>query len=158
LPNGCAGQLDGANVCRCAPGAVQLTNCGFECSSPPSSGKLACDTSCNPVGCASTTMPPCTACGSSGLNVCIPRPDLPPRIVCKKVGQLDVCWPSQTQLVCLKPTIPAETCNGVDDNCDGRLDENACSAHTGCACTPKTCSAIGASGTFPDGCGGVVTC
>jgi len=52
----------------------------------------------------------------------------------------------------------AETCNGVDDNCDGRIDEApACDQKQQCpaeahACGQQTC------GDLPDGCGNIVTC
>lgn len=46
-----------------------------------------------------------------------------------------------------------ELCNGLDDNCDGRIDEFACDVVTnGCNCTPHQCGALRCT-TIPDGCG-----
>ncbi|MHB8878536.1 MAG: Ig-like domain-containing protein, partial [Myxococcaceae bacterium] len=57
-------------------------------------------------------------------------------------------------------TIP-ETCNGLDDNCDGRIDEGAaCRSDLLCSsCVPTTCEAqFVTCGSAPDGCGGLLSC
>jgi hypothetical protein len=53
-----------------------------------------------------------------------------------------------------------EQCNGLDDNCDGRIDEgDICSLPQPQTCppTPITCGAR-TCGTVPDGCGNVLVC
>ena len=55
-----------------------------------------------------------------------------------------------------------ETCNGVDDNCNGEVDENdACANRTVCVdgCKTRSCQQQGVTcGTTADGCGGMWTC
>ena len=63
-----------------------------------------------------------------------------------------------------------EVCDGRDNNCDGRVDENAnasCGAGRVCTngacvlppCTPLTCFQINATcGAVPNGCGGLLNC
>ena len=53
-----------------------------------------------------------------------------------------------------------EQCNGLDDNCDGRIDEgDVCSLPQSQTCppTPITCGAR-TCGTIPDGCGNILVC
>lgn len=54
-----------------------------------------------------------------------------------------------------------EQCNGVDDNCDGNIDELVCRAQAGGdgTCVRTTCEGQGAScGVIGDGCGGTLDC
>ena len=54
-----------------------------------------------------------------------------------------------------------EVCNGLDDDCDGDVDEGDVCANRSlqCTCTPVSCASMGAScGTIPNGCGQVLTC
>ena len=51
-----------------------------------------------------------------------------------------------------------EECNGIDDNCNGEIDEGSvCDVKMQCPCQPRTCGNL-TCGTIPDGCGGVLTC
>ena len=62
---------------------------------------------------------------------------------------------------CTPSVPPTEVCNGIDDNCDGQIDEGGvCNATTtSCTCKKTTCGAQGATcGTIPDGCGGTILC
>ncbi|NVI97979.1 hypothetical protein HV824_07575 [Myxococcus sp. AM009] len=53
---------------------------------------------------------------------------------------------------------PTESCNGLDDDCDGNIDEgDVCALY--CTCTPTTCASQGKTcGSVPDGCGGTLSC
>jgi hypothetical protein len=52
-----------------------------------------------------------------------------------------------------------EECNGLDDTCDGQIDDgDVCSVSTNCACAPKTCAQVPCGSPQPDGCGGVLNC
>jgi hypothetical protein len=112
----------------------------------------------------------CSACGSGGSEVC------------RQDGSIGPCQPSVasvSELPCNDcddnkdgvgdgtPSNP-EVCNGLDDNCDGRLDEgatgiegDACRVDVQaiCACQPTTCAAQGKNcGSIPNGCGGTLNC
>lgn len=55
----------------------------------------------------------------------------------------------------------AEQCNGVDDNCDGNIDELVCRTQAGGTgtCVRTTCEVQGAAcGSISDGCGGSLNC
>jgi hypothetical protein len=56
-----------------------------------------------------------------------------------------------------------EVCDGVDNNCNGQIDEGiACDVIHLQQCAPSGCLALGCGGatcgTIPDGCGGLVVC
>ncbi|MCA9580497.1 MAG: DNRLRE domain-containing protein, partial [Myxococcales bacterium] len=72
------------------------------------------------------------ACGSAGATYC-------------SLGDVvDSCSPTQ-------PGSEMGPCNGIDDDCDGTVDETCCD--------PTTCAAAGAAcGDLDDGCGGTLDC
>lgn len=51
-----------------------------------------------------------------------------------------------------------EQCNGLDDTCNGQIDEGTCHVTTGCACQPKKCGDVPCGSSQPDGCGGELNC
>lgn len=54
-----------------------------------------------------------------------------------------------------------ESCNGIDDDCDGRIDEgDVCADRTVCgSCQPRTCAQQGLTcGSTNNGCGLILTC
>lgn len=158
LPNTCAGKIVN-DACACVGRATQKASCPYECtkSGNASTGIIACDDNCQPVGC-SVPEACLNACGEPGLLVCAPQPNSPPRLVCKIINDVKLCFPVWVQNVCYAPGVPTELCNGIDDNCDGLIDELVCRGSTSCECVPKTCDDLKAKGTLPDGCGGTVDC
>ena len=145
IDNDCSGVCDQANTCcvgaiepchtACdAAGAMTGTHqCGFACSwlacSPPAETCNGRDDDCNGTCddgagltcCAGTTSSCTTMCGSTGSQLC--------QSDCSFAGA--TCTP------------PAESCNGVDDNCDTRVDEGfTCAVGLTQACT-TTCGSTG---------------
>jgi hypothetical protein len=136
----CAGQIA---PCTTACGSTGSTVCTESCELgtciPPSEtcngADDDCDTTCDEgFGCCRGTVLPCTTtCRSAGTRVC--------GDTCAYPG---MCTP------------PAETCNGVDDDCDGVCDNGfACCAGTGTPCTTAcgTTGSRGCSGTCTLGTG-----
>lgn len=82
------------------------------------------------------------------VNVLAPLPAQPPPIL------------SPCNVDPLTGRLKMELCNGLDDNCDGRIDEGpACGLTTDCPCQLLTCVQAGVTcGTAPDGCGGLLSC
>ncbi len=96
----------------CGPG------CGWGACTPPAETCNGVDDDCDGTAddgwsCAAGSSGPCTAsCGSTGMQIC--GSDCSP----------GACTP------------PAETCNGVDDDCDGTTDDGwSCAAGSSGACT-----------------------
>lgn len=135
--------------------------CTFEC--PP--GKTNCSGSCVDM---ETDLNNCGACG----NACLPDLHATPvceygecKTICEE-GWADLDHNGSCEADCV-PTSSTETCNGLDDNCDGRIDEGfECNGDVDCgddnACTEDSCSSACACEhtNKPDGtaCGDDVCC
>jgi hypothetical protein len=100
----------------CSPGATQ--GCG-------NCGSRSCQSDCRWGGC-------------SGEGVCSPGATQG----CETCGT-QTCSSSCAWGACVKPT---ETCNGVDDNCDGSIDEGFDDAYEPC----ESCAAARSMGTVAD--------
>ena len=111
--------------------------CTLEC--PP--GKIACDWACADID---TDIMNCGGCGiicTAGLNadpVCESR-------VCSircHEGWSDLYGDGACETECV-PTSTSETCNGLDDNCDGAIDEEFdCAMGRTVSCT-TVCNSLG---------------
>jgi hypothetical protein len=138
IDNDCNGVCDQSSTCcRGASGSCTTTCgstgsrvCGASCSwsvcSPPPEICNGIDDDCNSACddgfacCAGATTSCTTTCGSTGTHVCQPS--------CTFGA---VCTP------------PAETCNGIDDNCNAMVDEGfTCSVGATRPCT-ATCGSTG---------------
>jgi hypothetical protein len=120
LPGGACTEVDGGRFCT--RGCANTAECGdgYTCEEGrclPVSRSCTC--LANNVG----AMRPCVRQNNSGT-----------------CGGVETCAPATGWGACSALTPSAEACNGIDDNCNGRIDENV--AHT-----PATCAATTAAGT-----------
>ncbi len=125
----CDGRIDEtvaapAGVCNpngvCASGTPTCTGtAGWTCTLPPT--YEAVETRCDGLDndCDGPTDEPFplvgTACNNGALGAC------------RRTGSY-ACTPAGTGVACSAPAVTmgtAETCNGIDDDCDSRLDESA---------------------------------
>jgi hypothetical protein len=90
------------------------------CNGLDDNGDTVCDNGVGMVCCSGAAGTCTTACGSQGTRTC-----------------LSTCVWGSCQA-------PAETCNGVDDNCDGRIDEGCADPCTGhCSNGTQDCGETG---------------
>jgi hypothetical protein len=68
------------------------------------------------------------ACGYAGSKACVSS--------CNNAPGIQVCDSATGKLKACPP--PPEACNGLDDNCDGKIDENNVCRQGG-SCVPPTC-------------------
>jgi len=145
LDNDCDPEHVADNGFPCARGSTNIpctTTCGtsgtapchYDCSLPSPSECIAqeicngrdddCDgVADNGFACIQDLPTPCTTrCGSTGTGICTHDCHLPPPLSC---------------------TPPPEICNGVDDNCDGRIDENFPCARGQTVQCQTTCGSTG---------------
>jgi hypothetical protein len=79
---------------------------------------------------SSQCLPQGGECGNTPVD---PPPPPPPEGECDVVNEFGACpgkltTTAEGQTLCVGPTPMAETCNNLDDDCDGQVDEGACSA------------------------------
>ena len=124
LDDDCDGMTDDA------PGVSEA--CQFQCKSagycpPECAVSLACVGECG-VGKQVCEAGVLAACFDPAANVCVdPADDCEPFVTC------DPC-----------PTLPVDTCNGLDDDCDGETDEDHQAEPT--TCGTGACAATGLAG------------
>lgn len=142
-------------ACRCNTSGGK-TNNSCQGDSYNSAGKCecikrscTCDISGQSDGCGGTLSCPCaggSVCNASTKQCC-------PQYSCSS----------------LPPGIPVNACGSIPDSCSGKTISCGCvnanekcvtlsgKTYGTCECVPKTCQGLGV-GTWPDGCGGTITC
>lgn len=99
--------------------------------------------------------------GRARITVRIPQAPFPyARVAVLACANIDEAMQNEAKDVSACFLVP-EVCNGLDDNCDGNIDENEICARrdTSCVCQPATCQSQSVTcGTAPDGCGAVLSC
>ncbi len=132
LDDDCDGQVDdGSSLC-----SISGQSCvGGSCVCPQ--GEAVCGAACMPVG---------RSC-SAGVGVC-------------RATGVDQCVSGALQCSAVPGTPRTETCNGVDDDCDGAVDEagpQLCTA-VGQVCGGGTCSCPSGQGVCGGACIQLVQC
>jgi|GEM_PF-236774 len=124
--------------------------CGRDCSANNLHGNPtgACDDgySCTAVGTSMQCVPTSGSCSCLGDN----EDDVRACSITTAAGRCtgtELCAPDQGWLGCTASTPANETCNGIDDNCNGQTDENA----------PRPTAACEVANNFGT-CGGTWTC
>ncbi len=143
----CDGMIDEGFACAQGSAAACTTACG-------STGSRACSAACAQGAC----VPPAEVCNGRDDN-CDGVADNGLACVAGATGSCTTACGSTGSRVCSGAcawgacAAPAETCNGRDDNCDGRTDEGCCSAMAPCA---TTCGSMGTTlcdaAGMPTGC------
>gem|GEM_PF-2560244 len=134
--NGLDDDCDGApdNGFTCIQGSVTtcLTSCG-------STGAVSCGNTCAPGACVAPTetcngMDDDCSGQPDDTFACVLGQTTPCQTTCGTAGT-QTCGAGCSPGACVPP---AETCNGADDNCDGRADEAfACAAGSSQPCTTQ---------------------
>ena len=110
--------------------------------------------------CSCSSPTSCTGFSNcNAFNTC--RQSQLPRNNCSVLAVGALCTGACVLTAYCLPNEPAEACNGIDDNCDGTIDEGGvCSSRdTTCSCKPTTCAQQGITcGTAHDGCSQILTC
>ena len=92
---------------------------------------------------------PCTNGTQCSLGVCLPigRCSHTCPLPACELGWSCAALPGQINPVCQCPTIGVETCNGIDDDCNGIVDDNAVCPNGG-TCIKSMCQCLAPSGSF----------
>jgi hypothetical protein len=132
MPNGCDGSklcLNGKfGPCECAGDVgVQVASC----TSCGVTGKVLCDGSCNKTGCNVTTAP-CTSsqngCTVHGTGTCV-NGLITSCTGCSGTASCTTSCGSTSSATCTPSCgitscpFPPEVCNGIDDDCNGLVDD-----------------------------------